>query len=157
MLQSLSSYRQYWRWGIYKYLTHVRYFMVLFLRKITLPDWLSQSRDIDLTKGNAAPIFKNTYWCYLQLNCFFSLFSVSLSISANEYIRLFLIVVKNWLNDGFEWVFFVIPILLSFNRCDCVGTGFIRYELVELDKNGFIPIILGSNRYYFIIWSYRNI
>ena len=54
-------------------------------------------------------------------------------------------------------VFVVIPILLSFNRCDCVGTVFIRYELVESDKNGFILILLGSNRYYFIIWSYRNI
>ena len=54
-------------------------------------------------------------------------------------------------------VFVVIPILLSFNRCDCVGTVFIRYELVESDKNGFILILLGSNRYYFIISSYHNI
>ena len=64
---------------------------------------------------------------------------------------------KIWVDDGFEWVFFVIPILLSFNRCDCVGTGFIRYELVQFDKNGFILILLGSNRYYFIISSYHNI
>ena len=58
---------------------------------------------------------------------------------------------------GLNGCFFVIPILLSFNWCDCVGTGFIRYELIELDKNGFILILLGSNQYYFITWTYHNI
>ena len=61
------------------------------------------------------------------------------------------------LNKNRLFLIMVILILFSFNRCDCVGTSFIRYELVEFDNNGFILILLGSSRYYFIISSYHNI